>query len=217
MLRPTAPIPKSQLKDPSHWKFLPWIDDKKKGKLLWLYMVMAEELDKAGVEHFLVDGSLLGAARVRGIIPWDDDIDIIINGSQWMDVRRALSCIDGFHLIANTKMHWKFSFQEPHPYFPYVDVFFYMNDDRYMWAMTDYIVPTLVYPLEDVFPVKKTTFELLPRVPMPRNTEKVADRVFDLLTCVSPSVNHETGESFSVAAFPCSRLDYIYQQTIVSL
>lgn len=34
--------------------------------------------DKHGLRYFLVEGSLLGAIRHQGMIPWDDDIDVAL-------------------------------------------------------------------------------------------------------------------------------------------
>lgn len=42
-----------------------------------------EEFDsicqKHGVEYFMAQGSLLGAVRYKGFIPWDDDIDVLMD------------------------------------------------------------------------------------------------------------------------------------------
>jgi len=38
-------------------------------------------LDDFGIEHWLMYGSVFGAVRVHGPLPWDNDVDIGFNGS----------------------------------------------------------------------------------------------------------------------------------------
>lgn len=45
-------------------------------RLLDILMAIDEMCHKYGLKYYLVDGSLIGAVREKGFIPWDDDMDI---------------------------------------------------------------------------------------------------------------------------------------------
>lgn len=201
------------------WLFWPVMSRSEKLSLIHALDVFAEVLTDLGVDFFLVGGTLLGVVRHRGIIPWDDDVDVAISSKDWRKVKDALCCLQGFTLVTRDFMHWKL-FQDdsvvirtaPETRFPFVDIFFYDTDDVYIWAVTHYTRKEILCLKSDVFPLKTAELEGK-SYPVPRNTDKLVRREFDLDTCVSPShlhrFNRPLGDS-DMVAMPCRDLEHMY-------
>lgn len=56
--------------------------------LLELLKNLTSFLNENGIEYWLAYGSTLGAVRHDGFIPWDDDVDIYINGKDYIKLQK---------------------------------------------------------------------------------------------------------------------------------
>ncbi|KAK0052925.1 hypothetical protein Bpfe_017542 [Biomphalaria pfeifferi] len=202
-----------ELKNPEHARFLPAMTNQDKIDAIHLFIVATQAFQKTGIEYFMVEGSLLGTHRHGGMIPWDDDIDITVNVSLWRQVNDALGCIEGYTLKVSSGMHWKFFRNDTSltSGYPFLDIFFYSENEDKLWAMTSYIMTSLFFTKADVFPLTTAKFEGL-EVPVPGRTDSILRTLFDYETCQSSKGHHSTSNSSSsTTTVPCSELSYMYE------
>ena len=89
-------------------RFLPQMRPALRQQLVATWRTFHHAVRSRNLSYFLVDGSLLGAFRHQGVIPWDDDVDVAIDVHDADAAQRALSCVPGFSLRMYTNHHWKF-------------------------------------------------------------------------------------------------------------
>ena len=212
-------------KEPSVWKdaqtleaFKPIMTRNEKSLLMTTFDAFISLCDAAGVTYFLFEASLMGVRRHHGMIPWDDDIDVVVNASQWELLHAVLSSVQGFELFAPRDVQWKFFVNISHRFpdkpfkFPYLDIFFFREDGDFVWAITQGLKHDLVHRKEDIFPLLRRPFEGR-LVPVPNNLPLLVDDSHDVDECVTGEYNHKTNEMFYYSgkvSVPCSGLRDVY-------
>ena len=59
-------------------------------EMLKVLVAFAEICDKHDIKWWLCSGTLLGAARHKGFIPWDDDMDVTMFKEDYMKLEKVL-------------------------------------------------------------------------------------------------------------------------------
>lgn len=55
-----------------------------------LLKVLADAMARNGLDYWLESGTLLGAVRHKGFIPWDDDIDISVTRADYLKIEKMI-------------------------------------------------------------------------------------------------------------------------------
>lgn len=109
-------------------------------QLFHLLCIFKEKCDQHRLRYYLAGGTLLGAVRHQGFIPWDDDIDVAMPLKDYLAFQK-LSVSLPEHIVVQT--------EENDPQYPFV--FLKLCDTRYPFDTGHSSAPKGVYI--DVFPL----------------------------------------------------------------
>lgn len=184
-----------------HSYFRPIITQAEKAFLLRTFEEFMVACWKANLTFILYGGTLLGSYRHQGMIPWDDDIDVLMNHSQKTEIQDALFAAGDYELFAPPGYQWKFFNKKlkergKKPFhWPYVDIFFFKENLTHIWDENRNYARDFNFEKKNVFPLGYTPFEGA-LLPVPCDMGKVLSQTYVPDICVTASYLHRT-ESFS--------------------
>ncbi len=113
-------------------------------KLLDIFKWFHELCDKEGLVYFALGGTALGAARHKGFIPWDDDMDVGMPRKDYEKLKNLSKKINS----ENSRFKIEFPGNEKEHLYPYCKIY---NTQTTLIENTRYKVKRGIYI--DVFPV----------------------------------------------------------------
>ena len=197
-------------KDKTLKRFLPILSLVEEAILLETYDAFEEACKKANITYILWGGSLLGAYRHHGMIPWDDDIDVMILSADLDKVRSALSSVSRYQLFSPPNVQWKFYLErleyvhgKPFKY-PFIDIFFFQESSKGIMGLFPNMM-SYVYAKDVIYPIQRRKVFENRFVPIPCNVDAVL-KMYHVDMCEPMVVMHTSDEAMLPVQLPCEKI-----------
>jgi lipopolysaccharide cholinephosphotransferase len=141
-----------------------------KDQLCDMLKLVIDKFDNEGIEYWADGGTLLGAVRNQGIIPWDDDVDIGCFNKDKKKIQKVLDDIVGNNIYSSCETYFGYKIFPPNgktlycrgrplPYkYPALDIFLYSKDLEYVSEKAKTYFKR-AFTFSNLFPIKKFKFE----------------------------------------------------------
>ncbi|XP_071104261.1 uncharacterized protein [Haliotis cracherodii] len=164
------------------------------------------------ITYFLYAGALLGSYSHHGMIPWDDDMDIIVRYTDRGVLLNALkSLAPEFGYNTEDESSWKLYYANStnagtKPWsWPFLDIFFYYEYPTYIQDARESYKKFI---RSDVFPLTTRPFMGM-MLPAPRKTREFLRVTYDIDLCTSNSYDHKREKyipCYHISKIPCHHL-----------
>ncbi len=201
--------------------FQPVLNEQDKKLMFDTLRAFVGALEAANLTYMMYGGTLIGSYRHHDVIPWDDDVDLILNASQKQQVKDALVSLQPHY---DLYIYSERDMEEPTPWkfysnslsrvilktykWPYLDIFFFKENETHIWDAVPRYAANYAFPKEKVFPLQRRPFGDL-NLPAPCATRDVINNNYNVDLCRSRSFSHLMEIplfTFKTKDVPCKRL-----------
>jgi len=157
-------------------------------------------LNRLNVTYFMTSGTLLGSYRHHGRIPWDDDVDLMVNSSDKELIWRTMTSLKpdyGLFLsgYVDSPYHWKV-YPRRHgravplkPFrWPFVDLLFFRENNTHIWNESPWFWDEC-WLRSVIFPLRRRPFDAF-QIPAPCDVASTLAQNFDVSVCMSRGWTH---------------------------
>lgn len=179
-------------------------------------------VEGANVTYFMTGGTLTGSLRHLGRIPWDDDVDVLVDANDKVKLSGALAQFDpdyGVYVTGLDLYHWQWKFYPTNGRFvfhcqyrtPYIDIFFYLENRTHVWNASPIWSGSELWPKRHIFPLTRRPYGNL-SLPAPCDALGTVGRSVDISVCRGRTFSHLLEIPFlsRPISIPCVHLEHLY-------